>query len=182
MFLTKGVFTMQENRKTLKRLTLGAMFAALTAVTTAYIFHIPMAIFGGQGYVHVGDAVIFLAASCLPTGYACAVGALGGAAADLLSGAALWAPWTFIIKALVALCFSAKQPTLLHKRNYLAVLFAALISIGGYYVAEGCLYGNWIAPVYSIIGNLVQAGASTVLYLAIGFALDRINIKKQLSI
>ena len=173
---------MSKNRKPLTKLTMSAMFAALTAVTTTYIFHIPMALFGGQGYVHVGDAIIYLAASCLPAGYACVVGALGGAAADLLSGAALWAPWTFIIKALVALCFSAKQSTLLHKRNYLATVFAALITIGGYYVAEGFLYGNWIAPIYSIIGNLVQAGTSAALYIAVGFALDRINIKKQLSI
>ncbi len=173
---------MSKNRKTLTKLTMSAMFAALTAVTTAYIFHIPMALFGGQGYVHVGDAIIYLAASCLPVGYACVAAALGGAAADLMSGAALWAPWTFIIKALVALCFSAKQPTLLHKRNYFATILAALITIGGYYVAEGFLYGNWIAPIYSTIGNLVQAGASAALYIVIGFALDRIHIKKQLSI
>lgn len=160
--------------------TMSAVIAALTAVTTAYIFHIPMSVFGGEGYVHIGDAVIFLGASLLPVGYGCAAAALGGALADVISGAALWAPWTLVIKALIALCFTAKGETILNKRNYLALACAVVITVAGYYAAEGFLYGNWIAPLASVTGNLVQWVASSVLYIVIGMALDKLQIKKQL--
>lgn len=162
------------------KVTMSAVIAALTAVTTAYIFHIPMTLFGGQGYVHIGDAIIFLGASLLPTGYACAAAALGGALADLLSGAALWAPWTLVIKALIVLCFTAKGATILNKRNYLALFGAVAITVAGYYIAEGFLYGNWITPVYSITGNLIQWVASSILYVVLGLALDKLQLKKQI--
>lgn len=171
---------MKGDRQTLLKLTLSAMIAALTAVITAHIFHIPMSLFGGQGYVHIGDAIIYLGASLLPTGYACAAAALGGAMADLISGSALWAPWTLVIKALVALCFTAKGETLLNKRNYLVLVPAAAITAAGYYIAEAFLYGNWITPVHSIGGNLLQSVASSVLYVVLGLALDRIRIKQQI--
>lgn len=173
---------MKTNKKALLKLTLSAMIAALTAVATAYIFHIPMSLFGGQGYVHIGDAIIYLGASILPAGYACAAAALGGAMADLLSGSALWAPWTLVIKALVALCFTAKGASLLNKRNYLALVLAAVITAAGYYIAEAFLYGSWITPVYSISGNLLQSVASAVLYVVLGLALDKIRIKQQISL
>lgn len=47
-----------------KRLVMTAVFTALVFVTTAYILHIPIPATGG--YVHIGDAVIYLAAACLP--------------------------------------------------------------------------------------------------------------------
>ena len=46
---------------TTKQLTFSAVFAALIFVTTAYLFHIPTGFNGG--YVHLGDAFIYLAAS-----------------------------------------------------------------------------------------------------------------------
>lgn len=164
----------------LRRLTFSAMIAALTTITTVYLLHVPISIFGGQGCLHVGDAVIFLGASFLPTGYACAAAAVGGLLADLLCGSALWAPWTLIIKALIAFCFTAKGDTILNKQNYFALLAACLITIVGYYCAEGFIYGNWITPVYSIIGNLLQGIISSVLYVILGLSLDKAQIKKQI--
>ena len=171
-----------KRKKTVTQLTMSALFAALTAVTTAYIFHIPMAVFGGQGYVHIGDAVIFLCAGLLPAPYACAAAAIGGTLADVLSGAALWAPFTFIIKAAVALCFTAKKPHILCKRNFLALIAACLITVAGYYLAEGILYSNFVTPVYSITGNVIQSVASAVLYLVLALALDKMKLKAQLSV
>lgn len=177
-----GANLMQQSRQTILRLTGSAMIAALTAVTTAYVFHVPMSLFGGQGYVHVGDAVIYLGASLLPVGYACSAAAIGGALADVLSGAPLWAPFTFVIKALMVLCFTSARPKILHKRNYLALLLAAIVTVAGYYAAEAVLYGNLLSPVYSITGNLLQASSSAVLYIILGLALDKIQIKKELQL
>lgn len=37
--------------------------------------------------------------------------------------------------------------------------------IVGYYVAEGLIYGNWIAPVSSVPGNIVQIAVAMVIVL-----------------
>ncbi len=167
-------------RHTIRHLTFSAMIAALTAVTTAYLFHIHMTIFGGQGCVHLGDTVIYLGASLLPPWYACVSAALGGSLADLLCGSAVWAPWSFVIKALVALCFTAKGDKILAKRNYFAIVGACLITVICYYIAEAFIYGNWVTPVHSIIGNVTQGVASAVLYIVIGLIFDKIHLKKQI--
>lgn len=54
----------RENEK-LVNMVYAGLFAALTALLTA-VLHIPV----GNGYVHCGDAVIYLAAAMLPLPYA----------------------------------------------------------------------------------------------------------------
>ena len=48
-----------------------------------------------------------------------------------------------------------------------------VIKIAGYYIAEGFIYGNWVAPVTSIPGNLVQIGVAAVLVLPIAEVVRR---------
>ena len=64
----------------LKYTVLAAMFAAMVYVMTAFV-HIPT----NQGYVHIGDGIIFLAAAILPAPYAMAAGAVGAGLSDYLS-------------------------------------------------------------------------------------------------
>ena len=71
----------KERNLNIRRLVLSGLFIAIIFVLTAYL-HIPTA----KGYIHIGDAMIFLSASLLPTPYAIAVSAIGGALADALSG------------------------------------------------------------------------------------------------
>ena len=40
--------------------------------------------------------------------------------------------------------------------NLFAMLAALVIKLAGYYIAEGFIYGNWVAPLASIPGNVVQ--------------------------
>ena len=68
--------------KTTKMAAAG-LFAAMITVMTAYICHIPYGVNGG--YIHFGDALIYLAAVFLPRPYALAAAAIGGGAADLLT-------------------------------------------------------------------------------------------------
>lgn len=60
----------------LRRITVTAVFAAMITLMTAYIFHIPTGM--NEGYIHFGDALIYVAAAILPLPYACAAGAIGG--------------------------------------------------------------------------------------------------------
>ena len=62
--------------KDLRLLTLTAMFAALIMLVTAYIMHIPTGF--NNGYIHLGDTMIYIAAAMLPTPYAFVAAAMGG--------------------------------------------------------------------------------------------------------
>lgn len=158
-------------------LVLSAMFAAAIALTITYLFHIPT---GVSGYIHLGDAFIYLAASFLPAPYACAAAAVGGGLADVMSGAAVWAIPTMIIKPLTALWFTNQGEKMLNRRNVIAMFGAGAVSIGGYYLAECLMYGNWVAPLAGMWGNLIQAIGSGILFSVMALAVDRASLKQKL--
>ena len=82
-------------KKTSKQLiyvVMAALFAAMITVFTAYVLRIP----AGNGYIHLGDSFIFLAASLLPLPYAIVAAAVGAGLADALT-APLWVIATVII-------------------------------------------------------------------------------------
>ncbi len=162
-------------KKNTRLLCVAAIFTALVFVVTAYL-HIPT----NNGYIHVGDGIIYLAACLLPWPYAIAVGACGALLADCLTGFAVWAPASVIIKALTALLFTAKSKRILCVRNRVMLLPAALICAGGYYLYESVLYGNWIASLTGIPGSLTQSIASSILFVVLGIAFDKMNFKHKL--
>ena len=162
-------------RKHIKLMCISGIFAALVFVITAYL-HIPTY----NGYVHCGDGFIILAACILPTPYAVAVGAVGAMLADLLTGFAIWAPGSMVIKALVALIFSAGAKKIITTKNLILLFPAALISTVGYYFYESLITGNLVASLAGIPGSLVQAVASSVVFVALGLAMDKYNLKVKL--
>ncbi|MBE6763771.1 MAG: TIGR04002 family protein [Ruminococcaceae bacterium] len=163
----------------LQRVVITAVFAAIICATTAFLFHIPVGTAGG--YIHLGDAFIYLAGAFLPTPYAMAAAGIGSALADVLTGAPHWALFTVIIKTAMAACFTSAKSTVLCRRNVIAAFGAGVICIVGYYVAEVILFGNWIAPLLTIpTGGLVQSGGGLVLFLIVGAALDRADFKAKI--
>ena len=158
---------------------LTAMFAALIFVVTAYLFHIPTPATGG--YIHLGDAFLYLAASILPAPYAVAAGGIGEALSDALTGSVVYALPTLAVKSAMALCFTAAGKTLVNRRNLFACVFAGLICIGGYYLTEVFLLGSFAAPLAEIPANLIQASASAAVYLLLGRAFDRLKLKDGLA-
>lgn len=165
-----------KNKKVLN-LSLAAVFSALIFLAT--MIHISIGINGG--YIHVGDTLIYLCAAFLPTPYAVSAAAIGGALSDIASGAPLWVLPTVLIKALSALCFTAKKDTILCTRNYVACVIGAILCCGGYYIAEVLIYNcGFIVPLASVPMNLIQTGASAVLFIAIGVIFDRMGLKNRL--
>lgn len=156
-------------------LAVTAVFAAMITIMTAYIFHIPVGMNGG--YVHLGDTLIYLAASLLPMPYACAAAAIGGGLADLMT-APVWAPATILIKMLLCLPFSAKGRRFVTRRNIVALGAGFLISTAGYYIAEGILFGFTTSFFTAVIGSVIQSGGSAAAFLLIGTAFDKMNFKK----
>lgn len=170
--------------KRLRYAVLAALLAALIFLFTAYVLHIPVGT--GGGYIHLGDAMVYLAAVLLPTPYAVAAAAIGGALADILSGAAIWALPTVIIKSLMVLFFTAKSDRLLCRRNCLAPLPAGLVGVVGYFLAEvaivvlsdGTLQAAVVGGLAAVLPNMVQEIAGGIAFVLIALALDKVNIKK----
>lgn len=162
-------------KKSSRLLCMAAIFTALVFVVTAYL-HIPT----NNGYIHVGDGLIYLAACILPWPYAIAVGAGGALLADCLTGFAVWAPGSVIIKALTALLFTNKSKKIMGVRNCAVLLPAAVICAGGYYLYEAALYGNWISPLMGIPASLTQSVTSSVLFIVMGIAFDKLNLKNKI--
>lgn len=165
----------------LKSMTLTAMFAALIAVMTAFI-KIPIGSNGG--YIHLGDSLIYLA-SCLLGPYAVAAASIGGALADLLSGAAAWALPTAVIKALNTLPFLIASHLyvkrrhthkIVHLSTVLMTVVSGAITVGGYFLAEGVMY-SFAGAVPSIPFNALQAVGSAVVFLVAGKIMDKMNIQ-----
>ena len=156
----------------LQKLCLAGLFSAAVFVLTAYL-HIP----SHTGYTHVGDAIIFLAAAILPLPYAISTAVIGAALADLLSGYAIWAPASIVIKALIALPFSHGKGRIITVRNLLSLVPAVALTVGGYYLYEAILTQNAVAALLGIPGYITQFILSSILFILVGSAID--NIKKH---
>ena len=112
----------RKNREHLKNLVLAAIFGAMVYVLTAFL-KVPT----HQGYIHIGDGIIFLAAAILPLPYAAAAGAIGAGLSDYLSGYPMWVVPTMIIKALTVLLFTSKRNNIINQRNIIALIPSAAL-------------------------------------------------------
>lgn len=169
--------TTNQTAKPLTLLTTTALFAAMITLMTTYILHIPYGANGG--YVHFGDALIYLAATLLPRPYAIAAAVIGGGLSDLLT-APMWAPATILIKALITLPFTSQKPHLINHQNMIAPVIAALISIIGYYLAEGLIFGSFATAAASAFGNVIQGIGSMIIFFILAGAFSKANIKVRL--
>lgn len=183
-----------SKKKSLNLLVVAAVFAAMTTVLTYFIkISTPTG-----GYIHLGDTIIYLCASILPTPYALLAAGIGGACADLFGGYANYIIPTFIIKALISLPLTSKSDKMLTKRNAVAVFLSGIITVTGYYLtqvifliidklsAESFLDALfditvWGSAIQSIPGDSIQAFASAIMFIVFAFTFDKLNLKKKLS-
>ncbi len=164
-----------KKTKTIYLATTG-LLAAFITIMTAYICHIPIGVNGG--YVHFGDALIYLAAVLLPKPYAMLAAAIGGGLADLLT-APMWVPATVIIKMLLVLPFTNKSTKIVTPRNVLATVIAYVITGVGYFLAEYILFETWTVLLVSFAQSFVQSFGSAIVFVAIGFAFDKGHVKSK---
>ncbi|MBR0413040.1 MAG: ECF transporter S component [Eubacterium sp.] len=160
----------------LKNIIVTAVFSAMIFVLTA-VLHIPVA----SGYVHLGDALLYVCALMLDMTWALVAGALGEGLADVASGFAAYAPATVIIKVLIALCFTLikkKSGKLLSAFSALMTVPAGVITVGGYFLADLVISREY--AVVDIAGNAIQAVASAIIFIIIAAALDKIKIKDKI--
>lgn len=164
----------QKDLSSIRFITVTALFIALTYVFTAFI-NVRLPITANGGLIHLGNVPLFICAILFGKKSGAIAGGVGMGLFDLLSGWTAWAPFTFLIVGLMG--FAVGTITEKHHGfwwNTLAIGVACFIKVVGYYIAEGILYGNWIAPVASIPGNLVQIGVAAVIVLLIVGQLQKI--------
>ncbi len=182
-----------SQKKALYTIIFASVFTAIIAVLTFFV-KIP----SHNGYVHIGDSVIYIASCILPTPFAVFCAAIGGALADTIGGYIIYIVPTLIIKALISLCFDNKGKKIVSKRNIIGLIPASIITILGYYVAEVVLVAlstsrgfsqilsnlftsvTWISALYCIPGNITQAVASVIVFILFGIALDKIKFKDKI--
>ena len=137
-----------------RKLVLAAIMAALVFVST-YFVHIPIP--GSEsGYLNIGDIIVYLAA-VIPGGwYGIFASAVGSALADVVSGAVIYVPATFVIKGLMT--FVTSVFILKHKKTagfIIGSVLSGLIMLSGYFVYELIVFGFSYA-VISVPYNLIQ--------------------------
>ncbi len=167
---------MKNKNTSIYYLVQGAILSVLIYVLTCFV-KVPSI----NGYVHIGDALVFLSASVLPPVYACASAIIGAGLSDILGGYMIWVPATVLIKGLTALCFTRKGKRVVSVRNLLAIIPALILCAGGYYLYEAIfIVGNFVSPLVSILPNVVQTVTSAVIYVIIGAVIDsRKSLKKM---
>ena len=112
-----------------------------------------------QGYVNLSDAMIFMA--------------------------------VFGIKAAMAIIFgliiqSACARKKISGRRFMTVeimgmILAGLFMTGGYYLAEGIMYGNWAVAVLGIPWNIAQFAVGAALAVALNRALAKTSLRSHMA-
>lgn len=150
-----------------KELAITAICIVLVYVFTAVV-NVKLPIAAAGGLIHLGNVPLFIAAILFGKRTGMIAGGIGMGLFDLLSGWTLWAPFTLVtvgIMGLVVGLVTEKKKSF--PRYILAMVLACIIKIVGYYIAEGIISGNWVAPAASIPGNLVQIGVAAVITLIV---------------
>jgi len=155
----------------LKLLVRYAVLIALTTVMTIVI-HIPT--IGTEGYLNLGDMVVFLAAIILGKKGGFIVGGFGSAMADLLLGYTHYVPITLIVKGLEGfIAGSLLETEIGQTKPIIATSIAGIFMAFGYFVPEIFMYGK--AAIASIPGNIVQGLLGAVTSVVLYTALKRAN-------
>lgn len=158
-------------RYSTKDMVLAGMGIALVFVATLINIKLPI---GQGGLIHLGNVPLFLFAILFGKKTGAIAGAFGMGLFDLMGGWTPWAPATFMVVGLMGYTVG-----LVAERNdstagyVLAVVLACVIKVAGYYVAEALIYGNWVQPVLSIPGNLMQIGVAALIVLPMAGTLKK---------
>lgn len=166
---TQAVAVRNKELSSVQFLTVTAVMVALTYVFTAFV-NVRLPIAANGGLIHLGNVPLFIAAIIFGKKTGAIAGGIGMGLFDLLSGWTLWAPFTLVVVGLMGYTVGRLTERQEHRNMkwfVIALIAACVIKIVGYYIAEAVIYGNLIAPVTSVPGNLVQIGVAAAVVLVV---------------
>lgn len=169
--------------RTTKIILTGLMMAMIVVATMILVIPSPFT----TGYIHLGDAMIFLSVLILGWKHGAVAAGVGSALADLLVGYAIWAPWTLVIKGAMGAVMGLFILKAMHKPGksifgvpvyqLIGMILAGLFMAAGYYVAEGVIYGNFVAAALGIPWNILQFSVGTVIATILAAALYKTPVR-----
>ena len=160
------------------------LLIAMVFVATRFInIRLPISVNGGL--IHLGNVMLFATAIVFGKKKGALAGAFGMGIFDIFSPYMIWAPFTFVIRGVMGLivgsiAYSKDNDGDNVFLNVIGIILSGIWMIGGYYVTEGILYGNWITPVTSIPGNVAQLVVGLVFGIPLAIALKRVMKKANL--
>ncbi len=176
-----------ENRLSTKEMVLVGLMIALTYIAGS-IIKIPSV----GGFVHIGDCMVFLSVVVLGKKKGALASGLGMLLVDVLGGYYLWAPFTLIIKGIMAYITGAiiegngiknlalKYITAFAAGGIFMVVgyFAAGTIMSGFLTEKAGLIQGIVYASKDIIGNIIQV----VTGMVIAIPLSTVVIKAKQSV
>lgn len=164
-------------------LIITAMLVSLVFVATVFL-NIKLPITANGGLVHLGTAMLFIASILYGPKKGALAGAIGMGLFDVVGGWMLWAPITIVARGLQGYIVGKIAWANGRNGNSMGLNIAATIvsipfMIAVYYVGEGILYSNWIAPLASIPGDLLQNALGMIVAIPVCMMLKKIPYFKQ---
>lgn len=155
-----------------------AVFTALVFVATAFV-QIPIPL----GYANLGDCIIIYTALMCGPGAGVFAGAIGAALADIMTGYPMWAVFTLIIKAVIAL-LAAYITGKSEKKNKIRMFIGAVVSMvfmaAAYTLSGMLLYGSVASGLASAPGLIAEGVVNIVVFYILYYTLGRTGFSRRL--
>lgn len=174
-----------NSTKTINKMVLTAMMMCMVIVMTM-IIRIPVP--ATQGYIHLGDCMIFFSVLLLGWKWGAVAAGVGSAMADMFAGYVQYIPVTLIVKGLIAVVVGLFIDMAVRHgftgfkmkvAEIIGMVIGGAFMVCGYYLAESAMYGSFITPLASVPMNIVQFVVGVILASALAYALYRTPMKKQ---
>ena len=179
------------NSNKINTIVMTGLMMCLVMIATMFIkIPIPFT----QGYVHLGDSMIFLSVLVLGKKYGSAAAGLGSALGDIIGGYAFYAPWTLIIKFLMAFIMGAfvehmekkgrrkSEGAGVYAAEVIGMILAGMEMAAGYYVVESIMYGHLMTPLASLPWNIGNFVVGMVIAGLIASALYKTPARKYFAV
>lgn len=155
-------------------IVLSALLIGLVFSATAFL-NIKLPIAASGGLVHLGTAMLFIAAIMFGPKKGALAGAAGMGLFDVMGGWLVWAPITIVARFVQgwivgSISHANGRDGKSTRWNVVAMAASIPVMMAIYYVGEAFLYSNWIAPLASMPGDLLQ----NVIGLAIAIPVCRV--------
>ena len=149
---------MQMGYQNAFRLALVSVSVALI-LTITMLFRVPL--LGDKMYFHFGSAFVFTVALLMGPVYGAAVGAVGASLADMVLGALIWAPFSFVIHGAAGYFVGRIARGDGSNRDRRALALGSVMIVLAYAVAAAFLYGVAAVPI-QVVGDVIQVSVGSV--------------------
>ncbi|MDO4522093.1 MAG: ECF transporter S component [Eubacteriales bacterium] len=168
-----------KEKMSVQKLCVDALMIALVCITTAVI-QIPIPL----GYMHLGNVTILAAGVFFGPMTGLLTGGIGSALADLLTGYAVWALPTLIIKSVMGYVIGraawsvCRNPRFTRVSVLLGSLAGLAVMVIGYTVFGSLLYGSVAAGLSQVPGLVTESVMGLAVFYVIAAAFTASHVTK----